>query len=135
MNAFCFGLYKDSLYFGAEGGIVYLADNGTMDLTAPITANAQQSWNMFESPVRKHVTAVRPLVEASGASNYTFTIGFDYGNINIQTSGATPGGGSPWDTSPWDISPWSPPIQVSTIWHASGGTWRRGQRRVDRKHR
>lgn len=122
MAAQCFGLYNNNLYFGSTGGIVYQADTGTLDVLGAVQANGQQSWNTFDDPQRKRITAARPVVQSTGAVSYSFGLGFDYGGIVINMSAATPGGGSPWDVSPWDTSPWSPEQQVSTLWHASGGT-------------
>jgi len=123
MNAYTWGLYKDALYYGAAGGIVYQADTGTLDNLGAIAATGQQAWNTFRSGVRKKVSAVRPIVQSAGQTSYTFKLAFDYNpNITISDSLSTPGGGSPWDTSPWDTSPWSPEAQVSTMWTASGGS-------------
>ena len=122
MNAFCFGLYKNNLYFGSSGGMVFQADTGSLDNLGAISSIGQQSWNMFQNPLRKHVTASRPIVESATGVTFEFGVGYDYGNINIVTKGATTGSGSPWNTSPWNTSPWSPQSTVSTLWHASGGT-------------
>lgn len=123
MNAFCWGLYKDSLYFGAQGGTIWQADTGTLDNTSAISANGQQSWNMFKNPARKRVTAARPVMNvATGGLTYSFGLAYDYGQVQITTDAAIVGGGSPWDVSPWDVSPWSPEDLVSTAWYAVGGS-------------
>jgi hypothetical protein len=122
MNAVCWGLYKNNLYFGASGGMVFQADTGGLDNLGAVSSIGQQSWNMFQNPLRKHVTAVRPIVESSSGVSFEFGVGYDYGNITIETQGATTGTGSPWNTSPWNTSPWSPESTVSTLWHAAGGT-------------
>jgi hypothetical protein len=123
MEAYCWGLYKDSLYFGAAGGIIYQADTGNLDAgTQAISATAQQAWNMFESPMRKRVAAVRPMLQSSSAQNYTFTLGFDYSDPNITVLAATGAAGAIWDVSPWDTTPWSPENVVDPHWHVGGGT-------------
>jgi hypothetical protein len=122
MNAFCWGLFEDNLYFGAAGGNIYLADTGSMDLLGPVTAIGQQSWNTLDSPLRKRATAIRPLLQTIGSLGFTFAIGFDYGDINITVALVTTNPGSPWDTSPWDTSPWSAEQVVNTLWNASGGS-------------
>lgn len=122
MNAYCWGLYKDSLYFGGAGGIIYLADTGSMDLLGTVTAAGQQAWNTLESPLRKRATAIRPLLQAAGALGFSFSIGFDYGAINVPVAIVTSNPGSPWDISPWDTSPWSAEESVNTLWNASGGS-------------
>lgn len=121
MNAFCWGLYRDRLYFGGADGIVYLADTGNLDGTSAVEAVGQQAWNTLKSPYRKQVTAVRPLVQVFDSSAYNFGIGFDYGEINIPITAVTSGTGSPWDTSPWDTSPWATENAVNAKWSASGG--------------
>lgn len=122
MNAFCFGLFKDSLYFGGANGSVYLADTGNMDLLGPVVAIGQQAWNTLQSPLRKRATAIRPVLETIGSLGYNFAIGFDYGSIDVEVALATSNPGSPWDTSPWDTSPWSAESVVNTLWSASGGS-------------
>lgn len=117
----CWGLYKNSLYFGASGGIVYQADTGALDNLGAISAVGQQAWNTFQSPLRKLLTDARPIVQSFGNLQYSFSIGFDYGNLSLSDSVATSAIGSPWDTSPWDTSPWSPDFQVSTLWRGAGG--------------
>jgi hypothetical protein len=87
-----------------------------------VAANAQQAWSTFASPVRKRVTAVRLMVQALSAQNYSFGLGFDYGDINIAVGATTAGIGSPWDTSAWDTSPWSPDSVVDPHWRVGGGS-------------
>ncbi len=122
MKAFCWGLFKDALYFGAAGGVVYEADTGTTDNSGVVNGIAQQSWNTFGDANRKRVTASRPLLQTLGQPAITLSLGFDYGPINITTSVATSTVGSPWDTSPWDTSPWSSDSNVTTAWYAAGGS-------------
>lgn len=122
MNAFCWGLYKDSLYFGITGGQVWQADIGNLDGLGAVNASAQQAWNDFNSPLRKRMTAARPLIQATGAAGISFAVGFDYGDLNISSAVAIGSSGSPWDTSPWDTSPWSPEATVTTAWRISGGS-------------
>jgi hypothetical protein len=121
MPANCWGEYKNTLYFGGAGGIVYQADTGALDNLGSISGIAQQAWNDFASPVRKLITDARPIVQSFGNLSYTFSIGFDYGDITLSDSVLTSATGSPWDTSPWDTSPWSPEFQVSTLWRGAGG--------------
>lgn len=122
MNAWCWGIHNNNLYFGAANGTVYQADIGTDDVTGAITATAQQAWNRFDSPLRKRVTAVNPLIESLGGAGISLSIGFDYGAINLQSAIAIAPTGSPWDTSPWDTSPWSAEILVSPQWYVQGGS-------------
>lgn len=122
MNAQCWGLFGDNLYFGTASGTVYQADVGNLDNFGAITGTAQQSWNKLGSPQRKRLTAVKPVVQSVGSAAYNFSVGFDYGALNILAPLATTATGSPWDVSPWDISPWSADYQITGSWQAGGGT-------------
>lgn len=122
MNGFCWGLFKDALYFGAAGGLVYMADTGTLDGLGAVNGQGQQAWNMFDDQRRKQVTVARPLMQIVGSTGIDFTIGYDYGDLSTSVPIFVGTSGSPWDTSPWDISPWSPESTVSLTWHVSGGS-------------
>lgn len=82
MNASCFGLFGDSLYFGAVNGTVYQADSGGDDVGVPIDATAQQAWNTIASAQTKRMSLVRPIVQTTQGT-YAFAVGFDYGPLNI----------------------------------------------------
>lgn len=122
MNAFCWGLYKDQLYFGAAVGNVFQADTGSLDGLGAVQGSAQQSWNVFNNPLRKRTSVSRPLLQVTGAAGISFGLGYDYGDINITNAIVTESSGSPWDTSPWDTSPWSPESVISQGWRIAGGT-------------
>lgn len=122
MNAVRWSLFNNKLYFGDSNGNVFLADSGTLDLLGAVNAIGQQAWNTFNDPLRKHLKAARPLVQGVASFNYSFDVGFDYGDLSIPTTAQVVAVGSPWDTSPWDTSPWSPELGTTTAWHASGGT-------------
>lgn len=121
-NGCCFSTFANNLYFGATGGKVYRADTGSDDEGAAIAGDVQGAWNTFNDPMRKRVTAVRPIVQSVGSLAYAFGIGFDYGDTNVGIAPNSPNIGSPWDTSPWDTSPWSPEATLDTRWRIGGGT-------------
>ncbi len=121
LNARTWGLFNDALYFGGASGNVNLADSGTTDAGASITADARQAWNRLKSGERKRVTAIRPLIRAEGSLSYALGIGFDYQDASVVVpTGSVVAAGTPWG-SPWG-SPWSPPSRINTAWRASKGT-------------
>lgn len=122
MNAFCFALFNDLLYFGGADGAVYQADTGAMDNLGPIVANSQQAWNKLGTAQRKRVSAARPIVQSLGSIAYTFAVGFDYSDLDIPIPTVTPGTGSPWNISPWDTSPWSSEFTIDPRWRIGGGS-------------
>jgi hypothetical protein len=121
MNAICFGLFENNLYFGDALGNVWLADSGSLDDTGPIAAIGQQAWNTFNSPYRKQVTGIRPLVQVFESAAYEILLGFDYGDFQIPITAVTGGVGSPWNVSPWNTSPWSGEGTVNARWSGGGG--------------
>lgn len=124
MNATCWGTYQNSLYFGTTSGTVCLADDGVLDNGAPIIADGQPAWQMFDDPRRKRLSAIRPLLSAGGVSTIQFGTNFDYQDITLTSSSSTVNvSGSPWDVSPWDVSPWSTASnQIDGRWRLAGGT-------------
>ena len=122
MNGHCWGMFDNDLYFGAENGLVYLADTGSLDNLGPVQTTAQQAWNKLDSPQRKRVSAVRPVLQTSGSLSYEFSVGFDYAPLAIPVPVVTSSVGSPWDVSPWDTSPWSTENSVNVSWRIAGGS-------------
>lgn len=122
MQAQCFGLFDNNLFFGDSQGTIYQADTGTLDDMGPVQTGAQQAWNRMDSAQRKRVTAVRPIFQTSGALAYTFAIGFDFQPLTIPVSVSTSAVGSPWGVSPWNTSPWSTPNVVNVQWRGGGGS-------------
>lgn len=98
LDAQCFGLFNDNLYFGTSSGTVLKLDIGNTDAGAPITAFAQQAWNNFKDPSRKMLTAVRPVVLSTlSPVTYAIEVGFDYGTFTLNTEGTT----SSLNNTPW----------------------------------
>jgi len=122
MQANCWIVHDNDLYFGSASGKVYLADTGALDNLGVVVATAQQAWNKLDSPKRKRVSAVRPVVQSSGALTYEFALGFDYKPLTIPVPVVSTAYGSPWNYSPWDISPWSTDNMVDAQWRIAGGS-------------
>jgi hypothetical protein len=122
MNARCWGLYNDRLYFGGSG-VVYKADDGRADNSAAISAVAQTAWTYLGSRDRqKRFTAMRPMLQVDGALTFGAGLGVDFGIINpAQTESSVVLSASPWDTSPWDSSPWSDEVAVNANWLSAEG--------------
>lgn len=123
MNSYCWGLFNNQLFFGSASGVIYRADIGTLDGSAAIVANAQQAWNSFGQPVRKKVSACRPLLQSPGNAMFNFGLGFDYQPIETEVIGNEIVQGTPWNISPWNTSPWSPIFPpIDTRWRIGGGS-------------
>lgn len=119
-NAYTFGIFGTTLYFGASAGVVMQADTGQNDDGAAILSQAQQAWQLFDTPLKKRIAMVRPVVQASGVAQFSFGLGFDYQPAGIQVPDSTIVGGN---ALIWGASNWGAP----TTWGGSGVTdprWR-----------
>jgi hypothetical protein len=141
--AICWVVWGDRLFFGTPQGMVVEHGLGATDdiyfygnpwnttawntrlwtsqIQNPITAAAQQAWNLFGTPLEKRVAAVRPVVQSLGAASYQFSLGFDYGNPSITITINQAALTSPWNISPWNTSPWSSEDTVNSQWNVGGG--------------
>lgn len=126
MNASCWGLLGDNLFFGGPGGTVFQADNGGTDSGNPVNATGQQAWNKLQNAQRKRLSAVRPIVNSSQGT-YNFAVGYDYGALNIpepvSLSGApiTDDTGNP-IVNDANVAITGSSTSIGLAWHASGGT-------------
>ena len=122
-NGYCWGLYNDRLYFGANGS-VYLADQGRDDNGAAISVDAICAWNYLEAPgMLKQVTACRVLGQTdNGAIPYNLSIGVDFRDAAGSATGTMPATStSPWDDSPWDTTPWATESAIFDSWNGAAG--------------
>lgn len=126
LNANCWGIYNDALYFGGSG-VVYKFDDGTSDAGAPIRCEVQPAWNYLKDrSFEKQLTSARLMGSASGEVAYTLRSGSDFGVLSVEAQGATQaqGTGGDWDTSDWDVTDWPAESLTFANWHSVGGIGR-----------
>ena len=92
-------------------------DNGTS-----IQCDERQAWNTFNSPQRKRLAAVRPVLSSSGSISYEVGVGFDFRDALAPSPTTTSQSNSLWDVALWDVALWSPENQIDTQWRVRGGT-------------
>lgn len=126
LNASCWSLFGNGLYYGGAGGVVYQADVSDTDNAGnPITATAQQAWNKINIPSGKRISAVRPIVQSTEGS-FNFAIGYDYDPLSIQTPQDLVGLAITDDsgvaiTDDSGVAITSGAAGISPRWHAAGG--------------
>ena len=107
INARCWCVYNNQLYFGTAGGIVFKADTGNSDNNSAINADALPAWSTFGNTNNKQVTAYRNnMIIGIDSLNVSTAVGSDFTIPSapyIATSGTA--NVTPWG-SPWG-SPWS----------------------------
>lgn len=124
MNAGCWGVANDLLYFGGNDGVVYQADDGQFDMSGPINWAVQTSWQMPGGAQNKFFKMVRPVMITGGG--VSFRIGTHVDFDSTTPSGAvpvTPITGAVWPmTWPWT---WGGQNLIDQRWQSVGaiGTW------------
>lgn len=121
LNASCWGLFKDQLFFGTAGGIIKQAETGNSDSGAAINATGQQAWSNLKTPRKKLISAFRPLIQSAGPITFAAGVGFDFQPVVLGTAMSTPTAGAVWDVAKWDVSSWGPDPVTDTSWRVSGG--------------
>jgi len=114
IDARCWGVFDDELYFGSTDGAVYKL-GGQTDAGNAIEADGRQAWfNLDDRSAR--ITAARPVLSTVGSLAFNFGIGQDYQDALTPPPVAVGVTTSPWDTSAWDVTPWVAEEQIDIGW-------------------
>lgn len=117
MNAACWGLYGDDLYFGGAGGVVYRADIGYSDDGAAITGDAWGSNQYFGSRgTLKQFRLIRPILTSTGSPTLAIAILTDYDDTAPSGSVTLSDSAPLWDTVFWDESYWGSESSIIKDW-------------------
>lgn len=116
INARCWGLWKNSLYFGGDG-VVYLADDGLDDAGADIELVAQQAPTNFKIPQDKRFFGYEMYIQAEGDLEISTGFSIDYGTVLIPAASTSGAPGPEWDEEDWDVPDWSGAAPFRTSKH------------------
>jgi hypothetical protein len=122
MNARCWAVFNDDLYFGGTDGKIYKAWDGYTDNGSAVSADGSSAWNSFSSPSRKRLAAIRPVLRTVGDIDYSVGVGFDFKDILTPQASSTSSATSLWDVAEWDVALWAGEEVVSIKWIVRGGT-------------
>jgi len=78
MNAGCWGVANDKLYFGGNTGVVYQAENGRQDAGGNINWEMATSWQQVGGPTNKFFKMVRPTLQVGAGVAYGININVDF---------------------------------------------------------
>lgn len=124
MDANCWAVYRDNLYFGGNDGFVYLADTTALDNTDPIDAIGQQAYTYLKSKGQlKRFTAVQPLLTTDSGSRPAIGISTDFkDNATLGTPTSSAVSVAVYDDAVWDAD--SYPVESRSIadWTTLSGT-------------
>jgi hypothetical protein len=132
LNAACWGLLNDNLYFGGFDGKVYLADTGTADNGANIVGDCLQAFYNFRSPQTvKAFKLAEPLIQSDGNPNISLELNVDY-NIRVPTApdSILDSSAGLWDVGLWDVALWGGEDTVFRGWRGVRGIGRAASLRL-----
>lgn len=125
IDAGCWGLLGDALFFGGNDGVVRRFDSGHLDGTANITATLQSAYTDLRTVQTKRFTLARPNFLAPTGYNPPITIQTDYDTSEPSVSVvAAASGGTQWDAGQWDSFQWAGGATPSLGWQGVTGSGR-----------
>jgi hypothetical protein len=125
LNAICWAVANDELFFGSSTGTVWQADSGYLDNGSAIEFEAIGAWQSYGGGSQKYFTAVRPTLLTGGTVSYA--IGVDVDFLTTTPPGVIPshpnGASLTWPFT-WPFT-WGGTNVLDTRWFTAGaiGTW------------
>jgi hypothetical protein len=122
LNARCWAVYNDNLYFGGNSGKVFHSDNGTNDNGGTIQAEVQQAYSYFKASGRIKIwNLCRPLLRSTGALPVSIGMDVDFGDSGaLSTQAYDAGSASVWGTGTWGSATWSGSDNIQKVWRSVG---------------
>jgi hypothetical protein len=108
INASCWALFNNTIYFGGMDGKVYEADYGYNDNGAAIEVDLKTSFNYLDDRSSlKKFTMARVIAASNGTITFNFNVDVDMQDrLLTDTITITGDSGSEWDVADWDSSDW-----------------------------
>ena len=120
MNAKCWHVAGDDIFFGAGDGKVMKANSGGKDGEDPISSLARSAYNYLGSPYDKQFRLIRAYLESdAGQTQVSVGASTDFARANPMLGAATLSDiGSFWGEAVWDVAVWATGIDRSRVWTA-----------------
>ena len=132
VNAICWGMMNDNLYWGSMDGAVNKFDDGNDDLGSNIEADALQAFSYFGSPQSEKIfTLAEPIFESNGNPNAAVEMNVDFqvaGPTGVPTASIL--NASTWGVSKWGVGLWGAALQIYRGWRGVRGVGRAGSLRI-----
>lgn len=124
MNANCWAVFRDNLYFGGNAGFVYQADSTAVDVTDPIDAVGQGAYNYYRSAGRlKQWKLLQPLLTTDSDSRPAVGLSTDFkDNASLGTPTAGQTISAVYDTAVWDTDIYAIESRTIADWTSVVGT-------------
>lgn len=131
LNARCWGLLGDNLYFGTADGRVMQADTGNSDDGSNIEGDALQAFSYLDSQERKAFKRVELIFQSNGNPNAALDLNTDF-QIRLPSGVAesSPVTSALWGVSHWGVGTWGSADQIYRGWRGVRGAGRAASARV-----
>lgn len=120
INANCFTIFNDDLYFGATTKI-YKALDGLNDDGEYINIDIQTSYSDFGFNQEKTLNYVKPYMSIDSDTDFNYSINYDFKTGNLSTSQLNTVEGNLWDTFLWDTVFWSAESEIKSVQYGVNG--------------
>lgn len=122
INAFCWELYNEELYFGGTG-YVGKADTGLDDDGSDINADARTAFTYFRRRgMLKNFQMARPILSADGDVQVAMAANMDFEELAPTTTPTFQEAvGAVWDEAIWDDAAWGSVPAISKDWQSVVG--------------
>ena len=123
MDAFCWEIFQERLFFGGLDGAVYEADTGGQDWDSPINTELMTAFNYYGSRGElKRWTMVRPVMMSDGVVTPTLEIDTDFLETDVNSTVSTVEAiGAGWDEVNWNEFEWGEDVLVASNWTSVSG--------------
>lgn len=123
MNANCWAVFKDNLYFGGNDGFVYEADRGGQDLLTPIDAVGQGAYNYYNMRGRlKNWKLLQPLLTTDSDARPVIGISTDFrDNASLGTPSSSQTISALYDVALYDVDVYAVEGRTVADWTSISG--------------
>jgi hypothetical protein len=124
MDANCWAVYKDNLFFGGNDGRVYQADTTGLDVTDPIDAIGQGAYNYYSMRGRlKQWKLLQPLLTTDSDARPALGISTDFReNASLGTPTSSQTVSALYDSATWDSDVYAIEGRTVADWTSIAGT-------------
>ncbi len=123
MNANCWEVWNDRIFFGGNDGKVYEADVSGTDISSSLMGTIKGAFQFFgERGRQKRWTALRPIYATD--SDFSPGLGFNVDfrdDASIYTPQSIVNVGALWDDAEWDVDDWGGSFTTKTDWRSAPG--------------
>lgn len=119
INASCFAVYNNSLYFGGDS--LYKALDGQDDNGEYINVDIQTAYTNFGVQQEKTLNYIKPYLGIDTDTNFNYSLNYDFRQGNLSTSELVSTVGNYWDTFYWDEVYWSAESEIKSVQYGVSG--------------